>query len=209
MPKAVVSFLILLIAGCAETSWLTKFHNEFDWNKPIYRTKLGIQVAPPTWMAEEDIPKLLDYVDFEIKSIVRGYPWAKTFDFGTNVIWVHDSPVAFVAGTPAEHAWARGWAVGKYLVVAFGIEMDDEGRPNGPAQRLCTPALVHEVFHAILRERYGYADPGHCYYFPGYDVKTTLMTAQMSALMRNPIKWSAETEANFRAYKYMPWLIEP
>jgi len=196
----------MLLAGCTQT-WQTRFHKEYNWNKPIYRTPLGIQVAPPVWLDKADYPKLFNYIDTQVKWLVQGYPWAKNFDFGANVIWIHDAPVAFIAGTPAEHAWALGWAVGKYVVVSWTADRDELGKPVGPATQAMLPALIHEYFHLILKEQYGWADPGHCYYYPSSEVRSTMVLAAMNAQLAKPIEWSKKTVEGFRKYKYMPWLI--
>jgi len=197
---------LLLIASCTST-WQTRFHAEYNWHKDIYRTPIGIQVAPPTWLAEEDIPVLLEYVDKQVKWLVRAYPWAKNFDFGQYVVWVHESPNAFIAGTPAEHAWARGWAIGKYLVVAWGLERDDYGRPNGPSLHSLLPALTHEWMHMILQAQYGYADPGHMMYFQSSEVRCAIDLPIMNAALGDPVELSEATIKAYRAYRYMPWLI--
>lgn len=203
----IITSCVLLLAGCTET-WQTRFRKEFDWNKPIYKTKIGIKVAPPTWLAQEDIPKLLDYVDMQVKWLAQSYPWVRNnFDFGQYVIWIHDAPVAFIAGTPGEHAWVYGWAQGKYLMVAWGAERDEQGRPTGPSTQHLLPALVHELFHAIFHEQYGWGDPGHCFYFPMGDVKAAMMITTANAMLSKPIVWSRKTIDGFRKYKYFPWWL--
>ena len=204
-----IIFLCILTVGCVSTEWVERFDAEFDFNKPTYRTPINnIPVATPAWLAPEDIPQVLDAIDQHCEWVKELYPWtAENFDFSSYVVWIHESPVAFVAGDDKFHAWAYGWAIGDYMIVSWGVDRGEDGAPCGMCTGNFLRALVHEWFHVILQERYGYADAGHCFWFPGKAVQGTIMMCKLRALMMINLKLSAATSEAFNKYRYEPWVL--
>ena len=183
---------------------------EFNWNRPTWRTsKYNIPVAFPTWLKDPiDRVSVLKRVDSYAACMEEHYPWARdNFDFSRYTIWIHDNLGAFIAGSPSSNLWAIGWRIGEYCVVAWDLRRGPDGRPAGPAMDNIFPALVHEWFHALFDERYGWSDPGHYFYFPMLEVQMALVRTGIDASFFEPLILSDESLWQALHFRYHPWIF--
>lgn len=203
---AYLTLLFIIIGSCAAPSWRDKFEEEFEWDKPYAVTEeFNVKVAYPKWLAKEDIPTVLRVVDHYIAALNHYYPWAaENFDYTRYTVWIHESLGGFVAGGRDWNVWARGWQIGKFLVVAWDYSYDFEGHPDGVGTRDILPALPHEYFHAIFQEQYGNADPGHFLYFPNTDVQRAMAMSRMAS---PEVELSESTIEGAKRYIYFPWVV--
>jgi len=184
-----------------------QFLREFQWDARCERTpEFNIPVRMPCWLDPADYQATLENIDRQWFDFAEVYEWAReNFDPSRYVVYIHDSPGAFVAGVPGgESWWVLGWQIERYVCVAWGLARDEEGHPDGPSTRDILPALSHEWLHAVLAERYGCPDAGHCIWYPSDICRRAMLMPRLKALV---VPLSKKTQAAFRLYRYFPWCV--
>jgi hypothetical protein len=186
--------------------WEERFQAEFTLDKPSGIAPLSrIKVIFPSWLAEKDQNQVLDAVDSYALATAVYYKWAgEHYDFSTITVMIHDNPGGFVAGTPTCCAWAIGWCIGNTLIVSWGIETDESGKPCGLAKKDILPALPHEFFHLFFKQRYGDSDAGHYLYFPDPEVILGMLNAKEDS---EPVELSEESLEEAKKFRYNPWIV--
>jgi hypothetical protein len=184
-------------------AWERRFNEEFNLAEVHSKTpKYHIPVRFPCWLADKDKPDVLLGIDRYWELMMDHYPWAAAhFPVSEYTVWIHNARGAFVAGNEKRQIWAHGWCRGKFLIVAWSWDYDDQGRPFRLASKNFLDPLPHEWFHAIFDIQKTWADPGHKYFA---DVAAIMM---MIALESPTVELSQDSIMAARYYSYVPWCI--